>query len=121
MLRLLALLAAFVWLHGAVANRFAESGSRTEASLTAICSDTGCVAAGEQITTDEQITSDNPCDNHKAALRIRRMTSGVRPATLPAAGATAAMLPAWRIGAPGKRRPSAPVPQRRALLCIYRI
>lgn len=115
MLRLLALLAAFVWLHGAVADRFAESGSRTEASLTAICPDAGCVAVGEQIS------SDNPCDNHKAALRIRRTTSGIRPATLLAAGATATMLPAWRIGAPGKRRPSAPVPQRQALLCIYRI
>lgn len=114
MLRLLALLTVLIWLHEPAAFRTGEPGLRTESYLT--LADAASASAAEQ-----QIAPDNPYDNQTAALRVRRPSPALRPAPVYAACAVAAPLPAWQIGTTRKLSGWASTPQRRALLCIYRI
>lgn len=114
MLRLLVLLTAIVWLHDPAPFRTGEPGLRTESYLT--LADAATASAAEQ-----QIAPDNPYDNQTAALRVRRPSPALRPVPAFTACAVAAPLPAWRIGTTRKPSGWASTPQRRALLCIYRI
>lgn len=114
MIRLLALLTLLIWLHDPATVRSEEHDPRTEAYLT-------LADAASAPATELQIVPDNPCDNQTAALRVRRPSPGLRPAPVYAAGTVAVPLPAWRIGTTRKSEGRSSTPQRRALLCIYRI
>ena len=121
MLRLLALLTAFVWLHGAATIRSENRGAHVADSYTEPLSEWTV----RMLSNDakEHIASGTPYDHQTTlALRARRGLHGFRSMTgsasygIPAPPATCHSTPIHHTA-----NSCAPIPLRRSMFCVYRI